>query len=136
MIEKAIEKIKAEMKENKDPGIQQIGMFLLKQIEINKNVAKNIVKEDKTIAGSYEYMGKKALEKVKEKKGMQRVHLSDAEGYKCVMEYFEFEAVQDEIMGVQIQDIKEEVKAPIEAEEIKPNNKRVEFKVDANSLFD
>ena len=40
--------------------------------------------------------------------------------------------IQDEIMGVKVQEIKEEIKAP--TEEIK-DNKKIEFKVDINSLF-
>lgn len=132
MIEKAIEKIKAEIEKNKDQHIQVIGNYLLKQIEINKAAATAIVQDGKTILESV-----KEMRKVAEKRAVNGCGiLTDAEGFEIVRKYFGFEAVQDEIMGVQIQDVKKEVKAPAEVEEVKHNNKRVEFKVDANSLFD
>ena len=132
MIEKAIEKIKAEMEKNKDQHIQVIGNYLLKQIEINKAAATAIVQDGKTILESV-----KEMRKVVEKRAVNGCGiLTDSEGFEIVRKYFGFEAVQDEIMGVQIQDVKKEVKAPAELEEVKHNNKRVEFKVDANSLFD
>lgn len=128
MIEKAIEKIKAEMEKNKAPHIQVVGNYLLKQIEINKAAATAIVKEGKTIKGSVENMQKEAKKNAVNGYGV----LTDAEGFEIVRKYFGFEAVQDEIMEVKVQEIKEEIKAPIE--EIK-DNKKIEFKVDINSLF-
>lgn len=128
MIEKAIEKIKAEMEKNKAPHIQVVGNYLLKQIEINKAAATAIVKEGKTIKGSVENMQKEAKKNAVNGCGV----LTDAEGFEIVRKYFGFEAVQDEIMEVKVQEIKEEIKAPIE--EIK-DNKKIEFKVDINSLF-
>ncbi len=128
MIEKAAEKIKAEMEKDKAPYIQVIGNYLLKQIEINKTAATAIVKEGKTIKGSVEEMRKEAQKKAVGGCGI----LTDAEGFEIVRKYFGFEAIQDEIMGVKVQEIKEEIKAP--TEEIKNNNK-IEFKVDINSLF-
>ena len=130
MIEKAIEKIKAEMEKDKAPHIQIIGQYLLKQIEINKAAATAIVQDGKTIAGSVAEMEKVAKSKAVRGCGI----LTDAEGFEIVRKYFGFEAVQDEIMGVQVQEIKEEVQAPVE--EVKSNKKKVEFKVDIKSLFD
>ena len=130
MIEKAIEKIKAEMEKNKDQHIQLIGNYLLNQIEINKNAATAIVQDGKTILDSVKEMRKVAQKRAVNGCGI----LTDVEGFEIVRKYFGFEAVQNEIIGVQIQDIKEDVKAPVE--EVKANNNRVEFKVDANSLFD
>lgn len=130
MIEKAIEKVKAEMEKDKAPHIQIIGQYLLKQIEINKGAATAIVKEGKTIKGSIEKMRKEAKKNAVNGCGV----LTDAEGFEIVRKYFGFEAVQDEMMGVQVQEIKEMVKAPIE--EVKLNKNKVEFKVDASSLFD
>lgn len=128
MIEKAIEKLKAEMEKDKAPHIQAIGNYLLKQIEINKAAATAIVKEGKTIKGSVEKMKKEAKKNAVNGCGV----LTDAEGFEIVRKYFGFEAVQDEIMEVKVQEIKEEIKAP--TEEIK-DNKKIEFKVDINSLF-
>ena len=128
MIEKAIEKIKAEMEKDKAPHIQVVGNYLLNQIEINKAAATAIVKEGKTINGSIEEMRKEAHKKAVGGCGI----LTDAEGFEIVRKYFGFEAIQDEIMGVKVQEIKEEIKAP--TEEIK-DNKKIEFKVDINSLF-
>lgn len=130
MIEKAIEKIKAEMEKDKAPQIQIVGQYLLKQIEINKGAAIAIVQEGKTIIGSITEMEKVAKSKAVRGCGI----LTDAEGFEIVRKYFGFEAVQDEMMGVQVQEIKEMVKAP--TEEVKPNKNKVEFKVDASSLFD
>lgn len=129
MIEKAIEKIKAEMEKDKAPYIQVIGNYLLKQIEINKTAATAIVKEGKTIKGSVEEMRKEAQKKAVGGCGV----LTDAEGFEIVRKYFGFEAVQDEMIGIQVHEIKEEVKSPIE---VKPKEKEVEFKVDIDSLFD
>lgn len=129
MIEKAIEKIKAEMEKDKAPHIQVVGNYLLKQIEINKTAATAIVKEGKTIKGSVEEMRKEAQKKAVGGCGV----LTDAEGFEIVRKYFGFEAVQDEMIGIQVHEIKEEVKSPIE---VKPKEKEVEFKVDIDSLFD
>lgn len=133
MIEEAIRKIKDEMEKDKDPGIQQIGLFLLKQIEINKDAAKNIVKEGKTIAGSYKYMGSKALEKVKERKGTQTVHLTDSEGYKLVMDYFGFEAVQDRMIEVEVDEIKET--AGIKKEDPVSSSDEIDFNVSVEDFL-
>lgn len=129
MIEKAIEKIKAEMEKDKALHIQVVGDYLLKQIEINKTAATAIVKEGKTIKGSIEEMRKEAQKKAVGGCGV----LTDSEGFEIVRKYFGFEAVQDEMIGVQVHEIKEEVKSPIE---VKHKEKEVEFKVDIDSLFD
>lgn len=129
MIEKAIKKIKAEMEKDKASHIQVVGNYLLKQIEINKAAANAIVKDGKTIKGSVEKMRKEAQKKAVGGCGI----LTDAEGFEIVRKYFEFEAVQDEMIGVQVHEIKEEIKAPIE---VKTKEKEVEFKVDIDSLFD
>lgn len=110
MIEKAIEKLKAEMEANKDNEcIQMIGMFLLNQIEINKSAAETIMKGGKTIKGSYEEMGKiakKEYSKIKNKKGY--IGIGPSKAIKIIAEYFGFEAVQNEMLGVKIHDIKEQ----------------------------
>ena len=129
MIEKAIEKIKAEMEKDKAPHIQVVGNYLLKQIEINKVAATAIVKEEKTIKGSVEKMQKEAKKNAINGCGV----LTDAEGFEIVRKYFGFEAVQDEIMEVKVQEIKEVVDIKTE---IKPQDKKVEFKVSLDDLLD
>lgn len=130
MIEKAIEKIKAEMDKGKGAYIKVIGKYVLRHIEINKKAAEKIASGEKTLKGSIEAMRKEAEKNKSDNVGV----LTDEEGFRIVRKYFEFEAIQDEIMGVKVQEIKEEIKAPIE--EAKANNKKIEFKVDMTSLFE
>lgn len=108
MIEKAIEKIKAEMEANKDNGnVQVIGDFLLKQLDINKDAAAGILQEGKTILKSIDEMQKEALAKVKKKSGTQCIAMDPVEGFRIVMKYFNFEAIQDKILEVEVSEIKE-----------------------------
>ncbi|WP_160688367.1 hypothetical protein [Clostridium sp. C2-6-12] len=132
MIEKAIEKIKAEMEANKDnEAVQVIGDFLLKQIEINKDAAAGILQEGKTILKSLEEMQKEALAKVKKKTGTQCVAIAPAEGFKIIMKYFSFEAVQDKILEVEVNEIKET--NDIKSEEV--NKKDVSFDVNLDDIL-
>lgn len=132
MIEKAIAKIKAEMEANKDNGnVQVIGDFLLKQIEINKAAATGILQEEKTILKSLEEMQKEALAKVKKKTGTQCVAMDPVEGFKIVMKYFSFEAVQDKILEVEVNEIKET--NDIKSEEV--NKKDVSFDVNLEDIL-
>ncbi len=109
MIEKAKNKIIDEMEKNKeDESIQYIGKYLLKQIEINKDAAKGILIEGKSITKAIEEMGKEAKKKVKKKTGCVGVCISPIEGLKIVSRYFNFEAIQDKILEVDIDNIKEE----------------------------
>lgn len=111
MIEKAIAKIKSEMENNKDNGnVQFIGQFLLKQMEINKDAAVGILQEEKTILKSIDEMQKEALAKVKKKTGTQCIAMDPIEGLKIVMKYFAFEAIQDKILEIEVDQIKEDYK--------------------------
>lgn len=116
MIEKAIEKIKREMSENKeDSYIQAIGDYLLKQVEINIDAVKKILSNDKSIRGSLE-----EIERILKKNTKTRcVCLSDKEVFKMVREYYKFEAVQDRFIQVEVEEISKE----LEAEEDMLNNK-------------
>ena len=132
MIEKAIEKIKAEMEKNKDNGnVQVIGNFLLKQIDINKDAAAGILQEEKTILKSIDEMQKEALAKVKKKTGTQCIAMDPVEGFKIVMKYFSFEAVQDKILEVEINEIKET--NDIKNENEKSNN--IDFDINLDDLL-
>ena len=131
MIEKAIEKIKAEMEKNKDNGnVQVIGNFLLKQIDINKDAAAGILQEGKTILKSIDEMQKEALAKVKKKTGTQCIAMDPVEGFKIVMKYFSFEAVQDKILEVEVNQVKEDH----QIEEVKEKEK-IEFDVNLEDLL-
>ncbi|WP_143316879.1 hypothetical protein [Clostridium sp. HBUAS56017] len=108
MIEKAIEKIKKEMEKNKNPYVQAIGNYLLKQIEINKDAAEKIVNGE-TIEKSL-----KEVEKVAKKKAVKNCAvLEDREVYKLVRKFYGFEAVQDKMLKVEAEEVKPVVKEPI-----------------------
>lgn len=88
MLEKAIEKIKSEMKQNKNPYVQVVGDFLLRQLELNPKDADKILVEDKTIMKSLDEMRKVAEKK---KTGNCAV-LTDQEGFEIVLKYFDIKA--------------------------------------------
>ncbi|MGL5087094.1 MAG: hypothetical protein ACRC68_15500 [Clostridium sp.] len=123
MIQKAIEKIKREMEEGKDKvNLQTIGNYLLKQIEINRSAAENISDGTKTIA--------KALEEVeavaKKLAGKSRMAMiSDSDVFEMVRKYYGFEAVQNKILEVELEEIKEDCKMKVE--EVKSNVVKVNF---------
>lgn len=106
MIEKAIEKIKAEMEQKRDNAyIQAIGDYLLKQVEVNKDVAEKIIKEDKSIEKSLKEVEK--IARRKEINGCAVMH--DNEVFKIVREYYKFEAVQDKFIQVEVEEIHEQI---------------------------
>ena len=106
MIERAIEKIKKEMEDKKENSyIQAIGDYLLKQVEINRDAAEKICNGTKTIEKSL-----KEVEKVARKKAVAGCAvLSDNEVFKIVREYYQFEAVQDKFIQVEVEEIKEQI---------------------------
>ena len=126
MIQKAIEKIRMEMDQKKDNSyIQAIGEMLLKHIEINRGAAEKIVKESKTIASSL-----KEVEAIAKKKAIGGCAvLSDNEVYGIVREYYGFEAVQDKIFEVELEEIKEEY-------QVQKNKKDNVVKVDFSASLD
>lgn len=117
VIEKAIAKIKTEMKKNGYAKV--IGEHLLKHIEVNKETAKEIVEGKKSLMGSLGEM-RKAAEKVKE--GNVAV-LTDEEGFKIVDKYFNLVGTQEEIS----------VKEAPRVEEVK-KKKRLDLSLDSIGL--
>lgn len=93
MINQAIEKIKAEMEENKNPYTEIIGNYVIQQIQVNPQVAEAIINEEKTLAESLEQMRKEAL---KVKQGDIAI-LTDEQAFKIIRDYFGFENVQQNI---------------------------------------
>lgn len=104
MIERAIEKIKAEMEQKKsNPYIQAIGDFLLKQVEINRDAVEKIASGDKTIEKSL-----KEVEKIAKSKAVNGCAvMADSEVFDIVKKFYNFEAVQDKFIQVEVE-IKEE----------------------------
>lgn len=122
MIEKAIEKIKKEMGQKRDNAyIQTIGEFLLKQIEINRNAAESINAGSKTIEKSL-----KEVEAIARKKAVNGCAvMSDNEVFGIVKKYYGFEAIQDKILQVELDEIRED--CSVESEKIKNNVVKVNF---------
>jgi len=86
MLEKAIEKLKAEIDGNKsNPNIQVIGEFLLEQLDSNDKISEKLIIEGKTIKGSIDEMKKVAKTKAVGGCGM----LTDQEGFGIVLNYFD-----------------------------------------------
>lgn len=129
MIERAIKKIKSEMEQKKDNSyIQAIGDYLLKQVEINRNAAEKICNEKKSIEKSL-----KEVEKVARKKAVAGCAvLSDNEVFKIVREYYQFEAVQDKFIQVEVEEIKEQIQEGVNEERVK--EKKEDSKTDDFSI--
>lgn len=129
MIERAIERIKREMKQKKDNSyIQAIGDYLLKQVEINRDAAEKICNEKKSIEKSL-----KEVEKVARKKAVAGCAvLSDNEVFKIVREYYQFEAVQDKFIQVEVEEIKEQIQEGVNEERVK--EKKEDSKTDDFSI--
>ncbi|MEG0133517.1 MAG: Cas9 inhibitor AcrIIA9 family protein [Clostridium sp.] len=80
-------KINNEMQKEKNPYVEVIGSFLLKEIIKNKDAAEMVANSDKTIMGSLEAMRKVAAEKKTENYAI----LTDDEGFNIVCDYYGFE---------------------------------------------
>lgn len=124
MIERAIERIKREMKQKKDNSyIQAIGDYLLKQVEINRDAAEKICNGTKTIEKSL-----KEVEKVARKKAVAGCAvLSDSEVFKIVREYYQFEAVQDKFIQVEVDEIKEQIQEEVKREKVQEKKESKEI---------
>lgn len=96
VIEKAIEKIREEMKKNSSEYIQIIGKYLIENIEVNKHSAELIINGNKTLDGCINYM-EIAAKKVAH--GGVAI-LTNEQGFKLVSEYYEFVGVQSNINDV------------------------------------
>jgi len=116
MLNKAIEKIKAEMDSNKnDSYIQEVGGFLLQHLQDKPNAAEKLASEEKTIKGSLEEMKKIARTKAINGCGM----FAPSEGFKIVLKYFGIES-----SGFKAQE------TTIEISTIKEKKSDIEFNVE------
>lgn len=95
MIEEAKKKVNDEMEKCKDKFTKVIGIYILQQIEVNKDAAEKIVKGEKTIKGALDEMKKEAKKVAVGGCGI----LTDEEGFKIVEKYYGFNAIQTEIKG-------------------------------------
>ena len=131
MIERAIEKLKKEMESKKENSyIQAIGDYLLKQVEINRNAAEKICNEKKSIEKSL-----KEVEKVARNKAVASCAvLSDSEVFKIVREYYQFEAVQDKFIQVEVDEIKEQIQEDVKEEKVQ-KNKIDDFSIDLDDYL-
>lgn len=123
MIERAIEKIKKEMEDKKENSyIQAIGDYLLKQVEINRDAAEKICNGTKTIEKSL-----KEVEKIAKKKAVAGCAvLSDSEVFKIVREYYQFEAIQDKFIQIEVDEIKEQIQEEVKEEKIQEKKENKE----------
>ena len=86
MSKEAINKLSQEINSNQDNAyVKYVGDYLIDYISKNPGHAENIMKEDKTIAGSLEYMKNEAKKKQKNNMAM----LTPEEGFKVVLDYYE-----------------------------------------------
>lgn len=131
MIERAIEKLKKEMEDKKENSyIQAIGDYLLKQVEINRDAAEKICNGTKTIEKSL-----KEVEKIAKKKAVAGCAvLSDSEVFKIVREYYQFEAVQDKFIQVEVDEIKEQIQEEVKEEKVQ-KNKIDDFSIDLDDYL-
>ena len=88
----AIEKIKAEMEQNRNNAyVQAVGGMLLQYMDSDPASAERILTEGKTISGSLAEMQKEARKK---QVGNCAV-LTDQEGFEIVLRYYGIEAVPE-----------------------------------------
>lgn len=128
MIEEAKLKIREEMDKSNDTYTKIIGKYVLEQIEINKKAAEDICSAKKTLL--------KSLDNVKEIAKGKAVNgcacMGDEEVFKIVREYFGIEAVQDKMIQVEVEGIKEDHNIH---EPKKDNVINVDFNVSLEDLF-
>jgi hypothetical protein len=85
MLEKALEKLKAEMDQNKNNDyVQCVGEFLINHLKENPADGEKILSEGKTITKSYDEIEKEARKKTKK----NRAVIIPQEGFYIVMKYF------------------------------------------------
>ena len=122
MLEKAIDKIKAEVEANKsNSNIMTIGDFLIRRLGLCIGGAEKVLQDGKTIKGSIDEMRKVAMAKAVNGCGM----LTDEEGFGIVLKYFDikFTLVTDSPLPIKVA---EDPVAPI-AQNKKPS---VDFNVE------
>lgn len=123
MLDKAVEKIKSEMNQNKGNSyIQVVGGFLLQHLHENPEVAEKILVEGKTLGKSLDKM----RETAEKKKVGNCAVLTDQEGFEIVLKYF----------GITGGSVKAGApKVIIHSEREKPATKRAEFNVSLDDLL-
>jgi len=116
MLNKAIEKIKAEIEQNKNnSNIQVVGEFLLEELALNNEVSEKVLIEGKTIKGGIEEMKKVAKAKAVDGCGM----VSDQEGFGIVLTYYGIKFTPLKINPIPIKTV--EIPVATVAQEKKPD---------------
>lgn len=99
-MEKAIEKLKNEMDQDKDNAfLQAVGNYLIEYVNRNPDKAQTFLAEDKTIAGSLQKMKESARKQAKNGCAV----LTDEEAYKVVLKYFGIESLNSAPAATQVQ---------------------------------
>ena len=85
MLREAIKKLEKEIESDPSNGyLKYVGDYLIDYLKNNPRHTENILKEGKTITGSFDFMKKVAQKKAV--KGM--VMLTPDEGFKAVLDYY------------------------------------------------
>jgi hypothetical protein len=85
MLNDAIAKLEKEMEDNKENGCTQyVGKYIVEYMNEHPDRAEKILAEGKTLVGSMKHMEGVA----RKKKNRGAVVLSDAEGFRVVLEYY------------------------------------------------
>lgn len=126
MLEKAISKIKEEIEKSNDINTKAIGKYLLTQIETNEEAIKNIYDGKKTL----KECSKKVVEVARKKAVNGCAILSDEEVYKIVRDYFGIKVIQNKILQVEVEEIKED-----HGIVNKPNSSKDSFNVSLEDFF-
>jgi len=122
MLNKAIEKLKAEIDSSKNnPNIKVVGEFMFRQLDVNNGAAEKVIQDGKTIKGSIGEMSKIARTKAVDGCGI----LTDQEGFEIVLKYFGIKFTPTNAALIPTEVTKDPI-APIEQNK-KPN---VEFNVE------
>ena len=88
MLNEAITKLETEMGEKQENTyIQYVGNYMVDYLKNHPDHAEKILVEDKTLSGSMKHMEGVA----RKKKGRGAVVLTDAEGFKAVLDYYGIE---------------------------------------------
>lgn len=85
MLKEAISKLKQEIENNQGNAyIKYVGEYLVDYINKNSQHAEKIIEEEKSIAGSLDYMKSEAEKNAKDGMAM----LTPQEGFKAVLDYY------------------------------------------------
>lgn len=128
MLEKAIEKLKSEMDENKNNSyVQVVGNFLVQHITENPDEAEKILTNDKTVLKSLGEMRKVA----EKRKTGNFACIDPQEGFSIVMKYFGIKTDY-----VEVAKIHEASKLEVQNKEVSEEKpKAVAFNVSLNDLL-